>query len=57
MNIRRITDPFTQRITETLQAGHTENQGLIEYVAMMSDVDLPTEDEQPEGAEDGSEEE
>ena len=56
MNIRRITDPFTQRITEILQAGHTENQSLIEYVAMMSDVDLPTED-QPEGAEDGSEEE
>ena len=57
MNIRRITDPFTQRITEILQAGHTENQSLIEYVAMMSDVDLPTEDENPEGAEDGSEEE
>lgn len=57
MNIRRITDPFTQRIAEILQAGHTENQSLIEYVAMMSDVDLPTEDDQPEGAEDGSEEE
>ena len=57
MNIRRITDPFTQRITEVLQAEHIKNQSLIEYVAMMSDVDLPTEDEKPEGAEDGSEEE
>ncbi len=55
MLIRRITDPFTKRMTEILQAQHADNAGLIEYVAMMTDVELPT-DEAEEGMRDGGEE-
>ncbi len=46
MIFRKLSDPFTKRMTEILQAQHDDNEMLIEYVAMMADVDLPTDDEE-----------
>lgn len=58
MIFRKLSDPFTKRMTEILQAQHDDNEMLIEYVAMMADVDLPTDDEESleGGVEHGDEE-
>lgn len=40
-----------ERERERVAAENEKNKYLIEYVAMMSDVDLPTESENTEGGE------
>ena len=45
MIIRKNADPYTERRTEILANQHSDNEALIEYIAMMTDVELPTEEE------------
>lgn len=46
MNVRKTADPYAERRTEILANQHSDNEALIEYIAMMTDVELPTEEEE-----------
>jgi hypothetical protein len=43
--IRSKSDIATQRSTERINADNTKLKANIDYLAMMSDIDIPVEDE------------
>lgn len=45
MEVKRVPDPAGLRRIEHLGAESNRQQGLLDYVAMMTDVDLPDDDE------------
>lgn len=44
--IKNKTDVADQRVVEGALSDIAKQDSLIEYVAMMTDVDIPTEDEE-----------
>ena len=44
----RVNDLAAQREIERLRAENERQIGIIDYVAMMADVEIPTEDEEDE---------
>lgn len=48
MEVNRITDILAQRRLERMEAKAAEQDGLIEYVACMADVELPEDEDQQE---------
>ena len=44
----RVKDLAAQREIERLRAENERQMGIIDYVAMMADVEIPTEDEEDE---------
>ena len=47
--IRRVIDPQEQARQENADAMAQKNADIIEYIAMMTDVDIPTENEMEDG--------
>lgn len=45
MEVTRVLDFVAQRRIENMEASQQTQDGLIEYVACMADVELPVEDE------------
>lgn len=48
MEVKRISDIAAVRRLEYLEAKAAEQDGMLEYIACMSDVELPEDDEQTE---------
>ena len=46
--INRIKDLAAQREIERLRAENERQMGIIDYVAMMADIEIPIEDEEDE---------
>lgn len=46
MEVKRVPDPFGLRRIEYLESETCRQSGLLDYVAMMTDVDLPGDDEE-----------
>lgn len=42
----RVADLVTRRRIERLQAELANQKGITDYIAMMTDVDIPTEEEE-----------
>lgn len=40
-----VKDPAAKREIERLKAENERQSGILDYVAMMADVEIPTEDE------------
>lgn len=53
MRYEHVTDPAALRERERAQAQAAKNAANIDYIAMMADVDIPTEEQ--EGIDDESE--
>ncbi len=41
ITVSRVADPAALREIEVLRARHEDNAALIDYLALMSDVELP----------------
>lgn len=53
---RELSGTITEdRERDNMRAKIAEQSAMIDYLSMMADIDLPTEDDMEEGAEDESE--
>lgn len=49
MEIRHVGDPAVNRAIERFEAQQAQQDGLIDYVACMADVDMPESDDDNSG--------
>lgn len=49
ITVSRVADPAALREIEVLRARHEDNAAMIDYLALMSDVELPVNDDCEEG--------
>jgi len=49
MEIRHVDDPAVSRAMERFEAQQAKQDGLIDYVACMADVDMPEGDDETPG--------
>lgn len=45
ITVSRVADPAALREIEVLRARHEDNAAMIGYLALMSDIELPVEDD------------
>lgn len=45
ITVSRVADPAVLREIEVLRARHEDNAAMIGYLALMSDIELPVEDD------------
>lgn len=45
ITVSRVADPAALREIEVLRARHEDNVAMIGYLALMSDIELPVEDD------------
>ena len=44
IEVVRVADPAARREIERLRAKHEDNAAMIDYLALMADIDLPEEE-------------
>lgn len=49
ITVSRVADPATLREIEVLRARHEDNAAMIDYLSLMTDIELPLNDDSEEG--------